>query len=515
MNAATSPTPWGSSGESSLERTPTSRREARAQEELHQSATGSAGESGDASLPEAGTLFDRALSALLILLSAFPFAAIPLGGNTNVPMSSLVAGILVLRAARHVPLLVVAALFAAVPFFSAFIRMFYDPTPLEIVPVITWVAATLALPGAAAAVIFLRHRTIAWLSWTLIGSAGYAVVQKHIFIELLNRVPFAPLYEMPGYANLLPFEETFLTYVRRPFGFFPETSFMVGTVTLMAMVLIVLLRHYGYAPGVRDWVAVGLAVWATAISGSGSAVFVLAAVVLTLLLPVALRRAWIGVLGVPAAAVGAYVVARSVLEERASSFNWSWADRGSSIQAVFKHLFETPGAFWGGMGRGRVNEEFLAGHMPTQTFTYYNEIKDIFSVTGRLVAENGFLVGGAAFLFLALLLLRSGGRIPVFYGIMHVFVWGVISGGTITYDNAFWLWGGAGVCLGLELTRKWPEKPVPDHRRIPTVEEVEAHLDRELDELNRDGADRRGGRGNRPDDHEGIEEQHAHSARGQ
>lgn len=445
----------------------------------------------EAGLP--GTVVDRALAGLLILLSAFPYAGIALGGNTNVPISSFVAALLLLRCIRYIPLMVVAVLFAAIPFFSAFIRMFYDPTPLQLVPVVTWVMATLALPGAAAAVIFLRRRTIPWLSWALIGSAGYAVVQKHIFIDRLGTVPLPRLYELPGYANLLPFQETFLTYVRRPFGFFPETSFMVGTVTLMAMVLIILLRHYRLSPGIRDWAAIGLSVWATAVSGSGSAIFVLGAVVMAIVLPLALRRAWIGVLGVPAAIVGAYLVADSVLEERSTSFNWSWADRGSSIQAVIKHLLESPGAFWGGMGRGRVNEEFMAGKMPTETFTHYNPIVDIFSVTGRMVAENGVLVGGAAFLFLALLLLRSGGRVPLFYGVLHVFVWGVIAGGTITYDNAFWLWGGAGVCLGLELTRHWPEKPVPERRRIPTVQEIEARHDRDLDAL---------------------KEKHAHPARG-
>ncbi|MDO4255056.1 MAG: hypothetical protein Q4C81_07935 [Kocuria sp.] len=433
--------------------------------------------------PETGNGFDRALSALLILLSAFPYAGIALGDNTNIPVSSIVAAILVIRCYKYIPLLALALLFTAIPFFSAFIRMFYDPTPLQIVPVITWIAAILALPGAAAAVIFLRRRTIPWLSWALIGSAGYAVIQKHIFIDLLNIVPFAPLYELPGYANLLPFQETFLTYIRRPFGFFPETSFMVGTVTLMAMVLIVLIRHYGMTPSPRDWIAVGLAVWATAVSGSGSAVFVLGAVAMAMVLPVAMRRAWIAVLGVPAAAAGAYLVGSSVLEERSSSFNWSWADRGSSIQAVAKRLLEEPGMFWGGLGRGRVNEEFMAGNMPTQTFTYYNPIKDIFSVSGRMVAENGMLVGGLGFFLLVLILLRSGGRVPFFYGVLHVFVWVVISGGTITYDNAFWLWGGAGVSLGLGLTRHWPDKPIPERRRIPTLEQVEATLDRELDQL--------------------------------
>ena len=91
----------------------------------------------DGRLPETGTRLDRALSGLLIVLSAF-------------------------------------------------IRLFLTSDPLQLIPTITWVAATLALPGAAAAVLFLRRRAIAWLSWTLIGSAGYAVVQKLVFIDRLD-----------------------------------------------------------------------------------------------------------------------------------------------------------------------------------------------------------------------------------------------------------------------------------------------------------------------------------------
>lgn len=432
----------------------------------------------EGAVPETGTRLDRALAAALILLSAFPYAGIPVGGATNIPMSSVVAGLLVLRAMRYLPLIVCAVLLAAVPFFSAFIRLFLTPDPLQLIPTITWVAATLALPGAAAAVLFLRRRTIPWLSWTLLASAGYAVVQKHLFIDVLGTIPFLSLYSLPGYANMTDFAETFLLYVKRPFGFFPETSFMVGTVTLMAMVLIMLLRHYGMTPSWRDWIAVGLAVWAAAVSGSGSAVVVVAAVAMAIILPVALRRAWLFLLGVPAAAAGAALVAVSVLEERSTSFNWSWADRGSSILASGKRLLEDPVAFWGGLGRGNVNQEFIDGHMPVETFQHYNPILDIFSVTGRIIAENGMLVGGATVLVMAALIVRSGGRVPLPIGLLHLLVWGVVSGATISYDNAFWLWGAAGAALGLELTRRWPEDPVPEHRRIRSTAEIEAEFDR-------------------------------------
>ena len=437
----------------------------------------------DGRLPETGTRLDRALSGLLIVLSAFPYAGIAVGGDTNIPVSSVLAGILVLRAIRYLPLFAIAVVLAAVPFFSAFIRLFLTSDPLQLIPTITWVAATLALPGAAAAVFFLRRRAIAWLSWTLIGSAGYAVVQKLVFIDRLDTIPFMWLYTLPGYANMSDFADTFLLYVRRPFGFFPETSFMVGSVTLMAMVLIVLLRHYGMTPSWLEWSAVGLAVWAAAISGSGSAVVVVAVVAMAIILPVAIRQAWLFLLGVPAAALGAAVVASSVLQERSESFNWSWADRGSSVQAVVKRLMEDPIAFWGGLGRGNVNQEFVSGRMPLETFQHYNPIPDVYSVLGRIVAENGMLVGGLTVAGMGLLILRSGGRVPPLIGVLHVLTWVVVAGATISYDNAFWLWGGAGAALGLELTRRWPEEPVPDGRRIRSTAEIEDDFDRRQDLL--------------------------------
>lgn len=400
-----------------------------------------------------GTRLDRALAAVLIVLSVLPYAAVPLGSNTNLPLSSLVAVVLIVRCGRHMPVMWTALLVGAVPFAASFLRMFFTSQPLQIPGSITWLVFTLPLAGTAAATVFLGARTIPWLSWAMLLSAGFTLVQKYVFFDVLDTIPFEGLYDLPGYANVSDFSETFMQYVRRPFGLFPETSFMVGTLSLMAMALVLLARHYRRRMTARDVVALALVLWAVAISGSGAAVVVLGVVLVAAIAPYAVRHAWAAVLLVPTGLAGAVWVGVGVLQDRQESFNWSWADRGSSITASVRYLFSDPLVFLLGVGRGRSNELFLAGRMPLGDLQHYNPLPDIYSVIGRVVLEDGMVFGLALVLFMAVMCLRSGGRNPLWLGLCTLVVWIVVAGGTTSYDSAFWVWGTAGVCLGLEITR--------------------------------------------------------------
>lgn len=412
-----------------------------------------------------GTALDRALSGALIVLSALPYAAVPLGSNTNLPLSSVVCVALILRCTRHMPVMWTALLVGAVPFLASFVRMFLTPQPLLVSGSFTWLVYTLPVAGAAAATLFLGSRAIAWLSWTILLSAAYTLVQKYVFFDLFDTIPLESLYSLPGYANVSEFSETFIMYVRRPFGLFPETSFMVGTLSLMAMALVVVVRHHGRRMTPRDVVAMALVLWAVAISGSGAAVVVLGVVLIAAIAPYAVRRAWAAVLLVPLGLAGAVYVGLDVLRDRRESFNWSWADRGSSIIASVRYLFSDPTAFLWGVGRGRSNELFLTGRMPLGDLQHYNPLPDIYSVIGRVVLESGMLFGLALIIFLAALCLRSGGRNPLWLGACTLVVWFVVAGGTTSYDSAFWVWGVAGVCLGLELSRD----RVPDESGSPVA----------------------------------------------
>ncbi|MDO4919643.1 hypothetical protein [Kocuria sp.] len=400
-----------------------------------------------------GTRLDRALSGALLVLSALPYAAVPLGSNTNLPLSSVVSVVLVLRCARHMPVMWTALLVGAVPFFASAVRMFLTPEPLQIPGSITWLVFTLPFAGTAAAVMFLGPRAIAWLSWTVLLSAAFTLVQKYVFLDALGVIPFESLYSLPGYANVSDFSETFLTYVRRPFGLFPETSFMVGSLSLMAMALVVLVRHHRTTMTPRDVLSLALVLWAVAISGSGAAVVVLGVVMIAAVAPYAVRRAWAAVLIVPLGLAGAVFVGLGVLQDRQDSFNWSWADRGSSLTAGVRYLLSDPVTFLWGVGRGNTNALFLTGRMPLGDLQHYNPLPDIYSVIGRVLLESGMVFGLALMAWMAVLCLRSGGRNPLWLGACTLLVWLVVAGATTSYDSAFWVWGTAGLCLGLELTR--------------------------------------------------------------
>lgn len=402
--------------------------------------------------PNPAIRMDVVLSGLLLVLSALPFFALPLGSDTNLPLSSVICVVLIARYRRHRTVLAVAAIVAVAPFFATFIRMFFAPEPWQPVETLAWMIYTLPIAGTTTAILTLQHRAITWLSWTLLFSALFVIVQKHVFIDALQTVPFAPLYELPGYWTFTEDPETFLTYVKRPFGMFPESSFMAGTLSLMTMALVVLLHRYGRHAGARDLVALGLVVWAVAVSGSGSAVLVLGPVVIAALVTTARRHPRTAVLLLPPALLAAGIVSAITLAQRQRGFNYSWADRYSSLAASAKLMLDDPVIFWTGLGRGGANQTFLDGGMPLGMYQHYNPLPDIYSVAGRVLLEQGMLVGLAFVASICVIILRAGGGFHIWLGLCSLLVWVVASGMTISYDSAYWIWGLPGLFLGLELS---------------------------------------------------------------
>ncbi|MEX5255843.1 hypothetical protein [Kocuria arenosa] len=339
--------------------------------------------------------------------------------------------------------------------------MFLEPEPWQPVETLAWAVYTLPIAGTTAAVLFLRERVIAWLSWTLLFSALFVVVQKHVFIDVLQTVPFAALYELPGYWTFTEDPETFLTYVKRPFGMFPESSFMAGSLSLMAMALVVLLYHYGRQAGAKELAALGLVVWAVAVSGSGSAVVVLGLVVVAALITTARQHPRAALFLLPPALLTAGIVSVSTLAERQRGFNYSWADRYGSIAASTRLMLQDPVVFWTGLGRGGANQMFLDEKMPLGLYQHFNPLPDIYSVVGRVLLEQGMLVGLAFVASLCVLVLRAGGGCRTWLGLCSLVVWVVASGMTISYDSAYWIWGLPGLFLGLELSNAQPATPQP------------------------------------------------------
>lgn len=403
-------------------------------------------------LPMLWSNADRVLACLLIVLSALPFAAIPLGANSHLPISSVVSGLLILRCRRSSPLMAIAIGTAMIPIVMAFIRMFVDPEPWRPGPTILWVVFTLPLAGTIAAVMILKHRLATCLAVTLLVSALLVIVQKYVFIDWLNTVPFPDYYTMPGYGWVPASDvDLFLASNRRPFGLFPEPSYMTSALSLMAMALVIARLYFDDALKSLDYLALVTAFWAVAASGSGSAAVVLAAIVIVTFVPLVRRRRRVALTMIPPALLGALFLAHSFIADRQSNFNYSWYDRYASIMATMQLMRNDALIFLVGLGGGGVNEAFVRGDVPLELHQHYMPLPDIYSVLGRIVVQYGAIVGLAFVVGMAIFILRTGGRRRFWLGSASLIVWIAVAGVTTSYESVYWIWGIVGLCAGLEI----------------------------------------------------------------
>ncbi|MDN6169630.1 MAG: hypothetical protein L0J11_06065, partial [Micrococcaceae bacterium] len=89
----------------------------------------------------------RLLARMLIITSLLPYAALPLGSSTNLPLSSIIAIGLLLTQWRHGALMFITATMLAVPAVSAVVRLFFAAEPPMASGIATWILYTLPLPA--------------------------------------------------------------------------------------------------------------------------------------------------------------------------------------------------------------------------------------------------------------------------------------------------------------------------------------------------------------------------------
>lgn len=395
-----------------------------------------------------------ALSArLLIVTSALPYLALPLGSSTNLPLSTVLAGWLLLRNAHRVRLMAYTALLLLLPLLAAGLRMFFSPEPFSIAGQLTWMLYSLPLPAMAVAVLVLREKLLPWLAWTITASAGIALLQKFLYLDR-GVVPWLWAYDAPGYASVRELAPLLAEYVRRPFGLFPESSFMAGTLAMMVTGLIVIERRFSGTVGRAGLLAALCACAAIAVSGSGTSLVALCLILAALLGPLALRRPTVAIFLLPPVVLAACWFGIISLSARTGSFNWSWADRTASLVGSMRLLFSDPTILLLGIGRGQSTVYFSENRVPLLGLERYNQLSDIFSVLGRIVLENGVLFGLPLVLIMALLI-GSGGvsRRPLenLVALAALGCWLIAAGVAISYDSAFWIFGLPGLFLGLRL----------------------------------------------------------------
>ncbi|WHF24117.1 hypothetical protein QJS66_07880 [Kocuria rhizophila] len=247
-------------------------------------------------------------------------------------------------------------------------------------------------PAAGAATLPGVSRAIAWLSLPPLLSARVHARAEVTCLRPLDTIPLESLYSLPA-TPTSPKVQRDVHHVRAPaLRAFPETSFMVGTLSLMAMALVVVVRHHGRRMTPRDVVAMTLVLWAVAIpdrcrrGGAGSRAD---------RRDRALRRApGVGRRAAGARAPPAPSTWAWTSWDRRESFNWSWRTVGprSSPPCVNRSriLTRVPR----GVGRGRSNQLSSRAACPWR-LQHYNPCGHLLRDRPRGARERDALRPGA------------------------------------------------------------------------------------------------------------------------
>ena len=400
---------------------------------------------------------------LLVIASSLPYLALPLGSSTNLPLSTLLAGWLVARNLHRWRILVGTTLLMFFPLLAAGVRMFFSPEPFSIPGQLTWIFYVLPLPGMAVAVLVLRAKILPWLAWTVTAGASIGLVQKFFYLDR-GIVPWLWAYDAPGYASVRELAPLLAEYVRRPFGLFPESSFMAGTLAMMVMGMVLLERRLTGALRPASLLASATACAAIAVSGSGTSLVFLCLIAATVLWPLLRSRPLIAVYVMPLGIGCALWLGLAGLAERTDSFNWSWTDRTASLLGSWRLMLSDPRYTLLGIGRGESTDYFSQDLVPLMGLTHYNQLTDIFSVLGRIVLESGLLFGLPVVLWMCMVIATSGGPRQPLAGLSALVCWLVAAGVAISYDSAFWIFGLPGLLHG-----SWLLEPDTEVSEIATA----------------------------------------------
>jgi hypothetical protein len=279
-------------------------------------------------------------------------------------------------------------------------------------------------------------------------TVAFAVLQK-IYLEQ-GMIPFLQYYSLPGYASVQSNAEVITRYIRRPFAFFPEPSFMAGTLALAIAALIIMRRFNSPRLSKWEYLLSVACVGAIYLSDSGSGLVSIGLILFVLLWPM-VKGGWRITLVLAVVGVTAWLGSQ-VLESRGLAQNYSWSDRSASILGALRYFVSSEGNLLLGVGKGAASLLFRQGEIPLDGLQYFTALPDVFSVIGRLWLECGLLYGVALTLScLAVIAHRvrviSGGAVAV----ACAGLWVLVAGLTISYESAAWIWAFPGIFLGLSI----------------------------------------------------------------
>lgn len=392
------------------------------------------------------------LSAAVLVLSFLPYAAIATGNNSNLPACVIGSVVLWMIAPRSISVDLAAIGLTALPVLSFALSMLLVSPDVDFRGMIEKLTLTWPLIGGWIAIGCLKGHALPVLSWCTFLSSAYGIAQKFLFIDH-GSIPFLRLYELPGYASVQAQQQVILLYVRRPFGLFPEPSYMAGTLALAAAAIVLLACVY---PHRRGWLTGAALISATAaifLSNSGGGAVAIGLIAAFYVASRIKVSRWLPIV-TPFFLLGAAWAGTRVILGRQHQANFSWGDRAASIVGALRALTADPGVFLVGIGRGMSPVYFSEGRIPLQGLAYSGALPDVYSVVMRFALECGALIGIPLIIWI-LCGIRNGARCAVgpVGSLIAVVLWLVVAGLTISYDSASWIWVFPGMMLGLASRR--------------------------------------------------------------
>lgn len=345
----------------------------------------------------------------VVCLSYFPYPAIAVGNSTGLAFGQILTiALIMMNCARLPKRETLAYLILVLPMVvSTMVSSAVGTRQEDILFKVSLTFLVALMPLIAAGIItrrvglrpVLTGASIAILIHSVIGAIQVAGFRRGTF-------PMLSWYNNPSFAPVEPTANLYVTYVRRPFGLFPEPSAMVASIEPMLLLILGVLMYSPAHQGRRRlWIIALVSGTVLCIaSRSGGTLLLLAggAVVLTnwfRSLSVARNYYAFGFAkGLVAIVVLVFVVmaTASSLGERASLYeNRSWEARYTSMTFAFYAIFDSSRAALVGHGPGQstvvLGSADILGFAPRGGF----RVTAIWSVIARYVMETG-LMGVAA-----------------------------------------------------------------------------------------------------------------------
>jgi hypothetical protein len=402
--------------------------------------------------------------AFSLVLSGFcPYLAFEVGANSHIPFTVMLSVVWLLISARKSPPFGMVVLWLA-PVVSVFCGVIFGVEQ-----------APSALPGC---ILFVMWSLPMLATYNMVKTGYVASLRKGLKVGLVlssvyalwqayeisnDNLPFKDFYELNGYPSAQGTGPEGVFSTQRPYGWFPEPSFLAGSICLGVLALVICEKCVHGRLTKSGWLIVLLSTSVGLLTRSGVVIACVLPIVILILVGRTEKKRALSLIFMLLA--GSYF-ALWIYQSRTGESGWSWGDRYASTYGVLRFALQS----WNTtlFGIGRDSGAFLFGRGSIQVLDLSPQFlpRGVYSTIVRYIAEGGILFGLVPLLIVSIGLfsrLRAVFGGPA--GLCAVLVWLLVPLLGISYDTAALIWMVGGVLYGINAVAMRSE--VPELRAMP------------------------------------------------